>query len=82
MTEATRKYTPIWKILKEKKVARITAPKAFHNRIIRAVIKEKDLDILFKYECSERNSRMKLAYKKEQTVITFYLNETSLINLL
>lgn len=79
MTTATRKYTPIWKALKEKKVARITAPKVFHRRIIRAVVKEKDLDIAYKFECGETGSKMKLSYSTKDTVITFRISESSLL---
>ena len=39
-----RKYQEVWEILKRDKVCTLAAPKAFHARIKKAVIKEKDND--------------------------------------
>ena len=80
MTTATRKYSPIWNQLKQKGTAKITAAKPFHKRIIHAVIKEKDLDLGYKLECSERNSRKKLGYRIQETVITFILAEQNILS--
>jgi hypothetical protein len=45
-----RTYQPIWEQLKSNKtnMVRIAAPAKLHKRIRKAVIKEKDIDIIYK----------------------------------
>ena len=50
-----RHYSPIWNKIKAEGSCEITAHKALHPRIKKALRKEKDLDLGFKLECSERN---------------------------
>lgn len=50
-----RQYTPIWNQIKTEFHCEISAHKAYHRRIIKAVVKEKDLDLGFKFELSERS---------------------------
>lgn len=74
MTDAVRQYTPIWNALKVKGTVKITAPVAFHRRIIRAVIKEKDMDMGFKFEVSESGKPSpRISYKKVGSIIEFKL---------
>lgn len=79
MTTAKRKYTPIWEILKNDGTVAITAPKPFHRRIIRAVIKEKYMDLEYHLLMSEAKRRKKLEYKIEQSKITFKLVENRIL---
>ncbi len=43
-----RMYEPVWLTLKKHKTCTIAAPTAYHKRVIKAVIKEKWLDIDWK----------------------------------
>ena len=79
---ATRKYTPIWQELKTKGTVRITAPKPFHRRIIRAVIKEKYMDLEYHLVMSEQNRKQKLHYRTNQSVVTFNLVENRILEML
>lgn len=71
-----RQYEPIWIELKNKNKAVITAPKVLHRRIIKAVCKEKDMDLGFKLKCSEECIRKKIFYTTKDSVIKFELKET------
>lgn len=79
---ATRKYSPIWYELKVKGTVRITAPKPFHRRIIRAVIKEKYMDLEYHLLMSEANRRQKLHYRTNQSVVIFNLVENRILEML
>lgn len=48
-----RKYETAWKTLKEKQIVRIAAHPAVHARILKAVIKEKDMDVVYKLQCAD-----------------------------
>lgn len=76
-----RKYEPIWIDLKKKKFVRIAAHPALHRRIIKAVIKEKDMDIGFKFELSEVRQKAKLGYRKVHSEIQFFLQVVKKIGL-
>lgn len=67
------KYSPIWESLKKDKSCRITAPTPLHARIIKAVIKRKDLDLAYKLELGEANSRARLGYARNGSIIRFWL---------
>lgn len=68
-----RQYAPIWKKLKETGECRISAPKALHARIIRAVIKEKNLDVGYKYQLQEESKRARIVKHAENAIIYFTL---------
>ena len=76
------KYQPIWNQLKQKHIVSLVAPPIIHKRIIKAVIRRKDLDIAYKFECAELHKRAKLYHSIEGNTITFilkfipYLNST------
>ena len=77
----TRQYEPIWLKLKsmppreaETIGVSIIANRLLHARIIKAVIKEKWMDIGFKIELDDRRAR--LDYVKKNSEITFYLTRT------
>jgi hypothetical protein len=79
-----RKYQTIWIQLKKPYYNRIipanireagisvSAHRAFHKRIIKAVMKEKWLDVGFKIWMEPR--RAELRYTRSASIITFYLH--------
>jgi hypothetical protein len=69
------RYQPIWDALKTNRnhKAELVAPVVLHRRIIKAVIKRKDVDLSFKFECAEQHRKARLGYRIEGTKITFYL---------
>ena len=69
-----RTYEPIWVNLKTKKQVSITANKALHARIIKAVKKEKWLDTEWKVKQLPLASV--LAVKKSSSILTFFLYTT------
>jgi hypothetical protein len=69
-----RKYYPAWVKLKRDKVIKIAAHPAFHARILKAVIKEKDMDVMYKYEMSEACRRAVISYTKNASELTIKLN--------
>lgn len=54
-----RQYEQLWTDLKVNGTARIVAHKAFHARIIKAIWKEKHMDLAFKQECLETGKRFR-----------------------
>ena len=70
-----KKYEPIWKELRDNLVVSIAAPIPLHRKIIKEVIRVKDLDVMFKYECSEKRIRYVLTYRREGAKITFCLTK-------
>lgn len=68
-----RHYGPIWYELKTKKTARITVNSALHKRIIKAVGKEKTLDLAYKLSIEPKLAVMKVTAKN--SILTFFLEE-------
>lgn len=73
-----RQYEKIWHTLKNLpqydaslKGVSISAPRAFHKRIIKAVIKEKWMDI--EYKLLHEPRVITLAHSKKNSILTFYL---------
>lgn len=73
-----RQYEPIWKKLKSmpleeasKKGVSVTANRVLHPRILKAVVKEKWLDLGYKIQMEPR--KMVLEHTRKNAVITFYL---------
>jgi hypothetical protein len=73
-----RQYEPIWQKLKSmpleeaaKKGVSITANRAVHKRIIKAVVKEKWLD--FGYKISIEPRRAILLHSRSNSILTFRL---------
>lgn len=48
-----RQYEPIWIQIKSEGYCDISTHRAYHRRVIKAVVKEKDMDLGYKLECSE-----------------------------
>lgn len=76
-----RYYQPIWENLKalsiqdaKEKGVKITAPAALHKRIIKAVKKEKWMDIGYKMMLKEIDDReATLLYTRSGSILTFKL---------
>ena len=73
-----RQYEPIWtklKALPAKLAATqgvsVTAPRVLHKRILKAVVKEKWLDIGFKMEIEPKYAIM--YHARSGSILTFYL---------
>ena len=75
-------YEPIWVKLRElphpqarKLGVSITSPRPFHKRIIKAVTKEKDIDVGYKIMLAEqfKGKYAILRHKRENCILTFYL---------
>lgn len=64
-------YDPIWSKLKQNGTVSITAHRAFHPRILKAVKKRKWLDLGYKYEISPRYAV--LSHTSRYAILTFYL---------
>ena len=71
-----RKYQPIWEELKETNIISLAADPSLHDRIIMAVIKEKNKDLGWKLLVSERGKRLRLKSKVDGKLITFTLVDT------
>jgi hypothetical protein len=78
-----RQYEPVWIQLKSELMCEISAHKAYHRRIIKAVTKEKDMDLGFKLECTERYPPVTavMHHRRNGSVISFYLVYKPLITL-
>ena len=75
-----RLYEPIWNKLKLTGSAQLTANRLLHRRIIKAVIKEKWMDIGYKLQISPFHSRIE--YSRSNSILTFrlvkYLNDSAI----
>lgn len=68
-----RQYQPIWEQIKTILSCDISAHRAHHLRIIKAVVKEKDMDTLYKMERSEAHTKAIMTSKRVGAVIKFKL---------
>jgi hypothetical protein len=78
-----RQYEPVWQAIKTNLMCDISAHRAYHRRIIKAVVKEKDMDLGFKLECTERYPPVQAFIKttRNGSVISFRLVIKPLITL-
>jgi hypothetical protein len=67
-----REYQPIWIALKRDKAVSITANRLLHPRIIKAVTKEKWMDMGFKIQCDPLYAKLHVSAKN--SVLTFKLS--------
>lgn len=74
-----RKYSPIWKQLKEKQHCAITAPAPLHPRIIKAVTAEKYRDIAYKLLMAEERKRVTVEHLVDGSRIRFFLRVYSIL---
>jgi hypothetical protein len=78
-----RQYEPVWNQIKETGMCEISAHKAYHRRIIKALWKEKHMDLAFKLECTEMCPPIRcITYTKVTgSVIKFVMIRKPLITL-
>ena len=78
-----RQYEPIWIEIKTNGFCDVSTHRAYHRRIIKAVTKEKDMDLGYKLECSERFPPVQavLHTKREGSIIKFRIAIKPLITL-
>ena len=70
----TSRYSIIWHKLKQEKTLRVVAPATAHRRLIKAIIKRKDVDLGYKVLSAENHLRPKLAFKSEGNILTVTLH--------
>ena len=82
-SEPLRQYQPIWEQIKSTGMCEISAHKAHHRRIIKAVTKEKYMDLGYKLECTERYPpiRTSMEITRSASIIKFVLHIKPLITL-
>lgn len=68
-----RQYEPAWLTLKQNLELRIAAEPSVHKRIVKAVIKEKDMDVIYKLQMDEECKRAVLSYTRQHKMIVFTL---------
>jgi hypothetical protein len=70
-----RQYEPIWIQIKSEGYCDISTHRAYHRRVIKAVTKEKDKDLGYKLECTERYPPVQAILKSTRSgsVIKFIL---------
>lgn len=71
-----RMYEPIWELLKKNKKVSISAPRALHKKLVKAVIKEKDIDVGYKIELDDNEQRARITHQCVGNVIHFQLHLT------
>lgn len=78
MTRSQRLYQPAWNQLKNNPTEplKIAAPKKFHARIIKAITKEKDMDVAYKLVMYEAGKRVRLRTHSDHNLLTFTLTFT------
>lgn len=69
-----RKYQPAWEKLKAEKIVKIAAHPLVHARILKAIIKEKDIDLVFKLTMAEDCRRVRISHKSKSGELILYLN--------
>lgn len=73
MAKKKRLYEPIWEKIRDTGECKIAAPPAAHKRIIKAVVKEKGIDLAFKVLSAEKWRWNKLEYQINGSLIIFTL---------
>lgn len=77
-----RKYQPVWEQIKANGICELSAHRLHHPRIVKAVTKEKDMDILYKLENLELSPPIVaiMHSSRKGSVITFTITLTKLIS--
>jgi hypothetical protein len=78
-----RKYQRIWEVIRNSPnhTASLTATPETHRRIIKAVKKEKSIDLGWKLILQEQGIRYKLQFTIHDSVIIFTLKDSSPISI-
>lgn len=69
------RYSPIWEELKKNGTVTIVASPALHKRIVKAVLKRKNLDVGYKFQQSELGYDCFVSHKKIGTQVIFMLRK-------
>jgi hypothetical protein len=69
-----RQYQPLWIKIKTTGKASVAAAPLFHKRIIKAVVKEKDMDTGFKILCDEKKTPCRLVSSRSGGKLMFELD--------
>lgn len=77
-----RLYENLWYAIRDSKVYSIEVPEDSHKTIIQAVRKEKHRDSKFRLLAAKQNKRYKLKEHIQGNIITFYLEDCSLLGTL
>jgi len=68
-----RQYEPAWIELKKKGMIRLAVPAGLHRRVIKAILKEKYLDVGYRFEMLEQRVRLRIEYRSQGNVVYMYL---------
>jgi len=71
-----RTYQPAWNKLKKDLVVKISANPRVHARILKAVIKEKDMDTLYKHQMADDCKRALISHKHNGAELIIYLKHS------
>ena len=71
-----RKYQPAWEKLKLENIVRIAAHPAVHARILKAVIKEKDMDLVYKMKMADDCKSAIISHKRNSGELVIRLKHT------
>lgn len=66
-----RMYHKLWCTIRDKGTCSIAAPRNLHLRIIKAVQKEKWMDMGYKFLIAEDRCRTELKFKRKGTTVEF-----------
>lgn len=76
-----REYEPIWRTLKKQRTVSITANRLLHRRIIKAVTKEKWMDIEFKLQNDPLYAKLHVSSKASILTFTLSFHQASTITM-
>jgi len=71
-----RQYQTIWEKIKQNGRCSVSAPKISHPRIVKAVTKEKYMDVVFKYSLGENCQKATLSHTSQGSKLTFFLSKS------
>ena len=73
------KYLPIWEALKKDSKVVLAVPVKLREKVLKEVIRIKDLDVMFKFEASEKRKSYRLSYTSEGARITIVMTEFTVL---
>lgn len=69
----SRKYQAAWEQLKRDGFIRIAAHKLVHKRIVKAIVKEKNIDLVYKYVLAEDCKHAIISHKRNSGELLLFL---------
>lgn len=70
------RYTPIWVAIKKEGKCQVASPSLLHKRLIKAVGKRKNEDLMYKEQLRRNGQRAVLYYAIDGDVVEFTLIKT------